>query len=222
MVNKRNYILISAIICTLIMMFVDGFIKPPYMVKSLIKIVVFGCIVLSFAILHKERLLLFKIRKESLFKTILLSAGVYLVIVIGYWLTSSFIDYSNITATLSTTIGVNKTNFLYVSLYISFVNSLLEEIFFRGYCYLTLRKYSNHKFSCLFSAVLFAIYHGGMLDGWFQVYIYILMIVLLFIAGLFFNVLDNKTDSILPSWLPHMFANFGINTVGFILFGINY
>lgn len=217
--KKRNHILISAVICTLIMIFVDGIVKPPYMVKSFIKIIVFGGNVLTYACLHKDKLPLFRSEKRSLIKTLMLSAGVYAVIIAGYLLTKNFIDYSNITDTLTSDIGVSKENFLYVSLYISFVNSLLEEIFFRGYCYLTLRKYTGNKFGCIFSAVLFAVYHGGMLDGWFNAAAYIFMIAALFMAGLFFNMLDNKQDSVLPSWLPHMFANFGINTVGFILFG---
>jgi membrane protease YdiL (CAAX protease family) len=42
----------------------------------------------------------------------------------------------------------------------------------------------------------------------------------LFVAGMLFNFLDFKSESIYPSWLTHMFTNFAINTVGFILFGI--
>lgn len=218
--NKRNYIIASAVVCALIMMFVDGIVKPPYMVKSIIKLAAFGGGVLSYAVFGKEKLSFFGLEKKSLIKTLLLSAGVYAVIILGYSVTRSFIDYSNITGTLTSTIGVSRENFLYVSLYISFVNSLLEEIFFRGYCYLTLRKHTDSKFSFIFSAALFALYHGGMLDGWFNVFAYIFMLAALFGAGIFFNILDNKKDSILPSWLPHMFANFGINTVGFILFGM--
>jgi len=220
MAKQRNAILISAVICTIIMMLIDGIVKPPYMIKSIIKIIVFGISILIFKLLHKENLLLFKIRKESFLKTILLAVSVYLVIILGYFLTRPIIDYSNITDTLTSTIGVSRENFIYVSLYISFINSLLEEIFFRGYCYLILRRFSSEKFSFLFSGAMFALYHGGMLTGWFHIGIYLLILALLMIAGFFFNMLDNKADSVLPSWLPHMFANFGINTVGFMLFGL--
>lgn len=218
--KQRNYIIFSAVLGTLVMLFVDFFIKPPYFLKSILKILIFGGIVLSYVLVHKERLRLFRVHKKSLLLTLLLSVGVYFVILLGYQVTRSFIDYSNITATLTETIGVNKGNFIYVSLYISFVNSLLEEIFFRGYCYLALRKQTSHLGSFLFSAGMFALYHGGLLDGWFNVFGYLLMLGLLFLAGLFFNLLDRKQDSVFPSWLPHMFANFGINTVGFLLFGM--
>ena len=202
------------------MMFVDGFLKPPYMIKSLIKLIIFGGSVIFYRIRQKETLLLFSIEKKSLIRILLLSFGIYGIIIGAYRLTANWIDYSHITETLTSTIAVKKENFLYVSIYISLINSFLEEIFFRGYCYLTLRNHMSEKISCFFSAGLFALYHGGMLDGWFSILIYLLMLGLLFLAGLFFNKLDQKSGSILPSWLPHMFANFGINTIGFILFKI--
>ena len=209
----------SAIFCALCMMFIDGVIQPPYAVKSAIKLLVFGSFVLPYALKNRENY--FKIKKKGLLLTVLLSAGVYLLIVGGYFATRSFIDYSGITKSLTADIGVNRDNFLFVSLYISFVNSLLEEVFFRGYCYLSLRKHLHPGLSLIFSAALFALYHGGMLVGWFHPAVYALMLFLLFLAGLFLHALDHKADSILPSWLPHMFANFGINTVGFLLFAMS-
>ena len=220
--KERNFILGTAILCTIAMLLVDGLLSPPYFLKSIIKMVLYGGCVLLYTTVYKERPELFHMPKGAWIRTVLLSAGVFLLIVSGYFLTRTFVDYSNITGTLTSTIGVSKDNFLYVSLYISFVNSLLEEIFFRGYCYLTLRKHMGHGYSFVFSALLFSFYHVGLLNGWFHIAVYLLMLTGLFLAGLFFNLLDHKADSILPSWLPHMFANFGINTVGMLLFGILY
>ena len=39
----------------------------------------------------------------------------------------------------------------------------------------------------------------------------------LVIGGVIFNWLNEKLDTIYCSWLTHMFANFAINTIGFIL-----
>ena len=216
--QKRNFILLTAILCTVCMMLIDGLWQPPYFLKSLLKIAVFGGSLLAYAGLYHETPVRFRTSGASLKRTVLLAVGIYALIVGGFFLTRQIIDYSHITGTLTSTIGVSKENFLYVSLYISLVNSLLEELFFRGYAYLTLRRYADPKFCCFLSAGLFAVYHGGMLYGWFHVGIYLLMLAGLFAAGLLFNALDNKPDAVLPSWLPHMFANFGINTAGFILF----
>lgn len=41
----------------------------------------------------------------------------------------------------------------------------------------------------------------------------------LFGTGLFLNYVDEKSQTLYNSYFMHMFANFAINTIGFILFG---
>ena len=42
--------------------------------------------------------------------------------------------------------GITAGNFLWVAIYISVMNSFLEEFFFRGFGFITLKKYVNIKF----------------------------------------------------------------------------
>jgi len=63
-------------------------------------------------------------------------------------------------------------------------------------------------------------YHVAMMVGWFSLPVFLIIVAGLFVGGIIFNVLNEKSSTIYPSWLVHMFANFSINTVGFILFGI--
>ena len=42
---------------------------------------------------------------------------------------------------------VKKANFVFVSIYISLANSFLEEFFFRGFSFFTLKKFSNMNFA---------------------------------------------------------------------------
>jgi membrane protease YdiL (CAAX protease family) len=121
---------------------------------------------------------------------------------------------------LTENIGVTGKNFLFVSLYISFVNSLLEEFFFRGFAFLTLQRSVGKKFAYVFSAASFALYHIAMMIGWFSIGLFLLVMAGLFIGGLLLNYLNAKSQTVYPSWLVHMFANFAINTIGFLLFGI--
>ena len=129
-------------------------------------------------------------------------------------------DFSSITSSLTKNIGVTGENFVFVSLYISFVNSLLEEFFFRGFAFITLKRITSRRFAYLFSAAVFAVYHIAMMIGWFSLDVFIIIMVGLFAGGIIFNYLNEKSATVYPSWLVHMFANFAINTVGFILFGI--
>ena len=124
------------------------------------------------------------------------------------------------TTSLTSGMGITAENFLYVSLYISLMNSFLEEFFFRGYGFITLKKYTSRRFAYIFSSVIFAIYHVGMLVDMFNIWTSLLLLVGLIIGGCIFNYLNEANDNIYPSWFVHMFANFAINTIGFILFGI--
>ena len=121
---------------------------------------------------------------------------------------------------MNETTGVNKTNFLWVAIYISFINSLLEEFFFRGFAFLTLKKVTTKTFAYIFSSGAFALYHIAMMIGWFGVPVILISLLGLFIGGWIFDKFDDKKDNIYLSWLVHMFANFAINTIGFMLFGI--
>jgi membrane protease YdiL (CAAX protease family) len=203
---------------------IDAFIHPNYFVKIPIKIVFFLALPMLFFVKNREAFSdfkkLFVFRKSGILKAFLLGIGVYAVIVGGFLLTRNIIDYSNVTFNLTDGMGITASNFIYVSLYISLMNSFLEEFFFRGFGFITLKKYTTRKVAYIFSSVLFAIYHVGMLVGMFEFWALLLLLFGLIIGGCIFNFLNELNDNVYPSWFVHMFANFAINTVGFILFGI--
>lgn len=222
--KKSLYIVISVLFCSAVMSFIDGVISPPYMVKSGLKVLLFLLVPLIYFLINKgDATILKKLfvpRKKDLKLAVLLGLGVYAIVIAGYLLLGNFIDFSGIAESLTSGIGVNAGNFLYVAIYISFVNSLLEEFFFRGFSFIVLKKETSAKFAYIFSSALFALYHLGMTTGWFSPLIYVLALTGLFVGGCIFNFLNEKCENIYPSWLVHMCANFAINTVGFIIFGI--
>ena len=105
-------------------------------------------------------------------------------------------------------------------MYIAFLNSLLEEFFFRGFGFILLSKHAGRGFAFGFSALCFALYHLGMMNGWFSPGLLLLTVFGLFVGGCIFNYLNARCENIYPSWLVHMCANFAINTVGFMIFGL--
>lgn len=221
--KKRSGILCGIVIVfCIIMAIVDGVWQADYFVKSAVKLVLFLVLPALFARADKSLgfAALFRFDKKSLPLALLLGIGVYIVILGGYLLLKDVFDFSGITKSLTANIGVHGGNFIYVSLYISFVNSLLEEFFFRGFAFLTLRRTAGERFAYVFGAGVFAVYHVAMMLGWFSLPVFLLVLVGLFAGGLIFNYLNAKSGTIYPSWLVHMFANFAINTIGFMLFGI--
>lgn len=203
---------------------IDGILHPPYLYKSLLKILLFLVVPAAYFLVYRDEVShlkkLFLPRKKDFISAVFLGVGVYSIIMAAYFILKNYIDLSVIQQSLTAGIGVNEANFVYVVIYISFVNSLLEEFFFRGFAFIILKEKTGRIFAYIFSAFLFAIYHVGMTSGWFHFGIYLLAMAGLFIGGCIFNLLNEKCENIYPSWLVHMCANFAINTVGFILFGL--
>ena len=203
------------------MSFVDAIIQPGYFIKSLIKIALFLIFPFVYSKFDKGCNLkkLFKPDKKGIATALLLGIGVYTVVLSAFLIFKNVFDFSALTGSLTEATGVNKQNFIFVALYISFANSLLEEFFFRGFAFLTLKGVSNRIFAYVFSSLMFAIYHIAMMIGWFGLPVILLSLLGLFAGGVIFNYINEKYDNIFLSWLIHMFANFATNTIGFILFG---
>lgn len=217
---RKLKISLLVIIACIVMGIVDAVIQPGYAAKSAIKIVMFLLIPIGYCILDKEVSIakLLKPDKKGFVIALCLGATVYVVILGAYLLFKNVFDFSALTTSLGETTGVNKSNFIWVAIYISFVNSLLEEFFFRGFSFITLKRFATRRFAYIFSSSLFALYHIAMMIGWFGVPVILISLAGLFLGGLIFNKFDEKNENIYLSWLVHMFANFATNTIGFMLF----
>jgi len=209
-------------VCCALMALVDGVWRPGYLVKSAVKAVLFAGCPIVYSLLDREIRVreLFRFDKKSVAMALGLGAAVYLVIVGGYFLFGSFFDFSAVADSLMKNAGVSRGNFIWISLYISFVNSLFEEFFFRGLAFLSLRRVASVGFAHGFGAVAFALYHVAMIVGWFSTGTFLLVMAGLAVGALLFQWLDQKTGTLYPSWMAHMCANFAINTIGFILLGV--
>ena len=220
--KKITLIVILIIAFCVLMAIIDGILKADYFTKSIVKLVMFLILPLIYSFFDKDLDIkkIFIPNKRGIKLAVVLCLLVYVIILSGYLLLKDVFDFSAITTSLTNNIGVTGQNFVFVSLYISFVNSFLEEFFFRGFAFLTLKRITGRKFAYLFSSAVFALYHIAMMIGWFNLDVFIIVMAALFAGGIIFNYLNEKSATIYPSWLVHMFANFAINTIGFILFGI--
>lgn len=207
-------------IACVVMGIVDAIIQPGYIVKSVIKFVMFLLIPVLYSVRMRDNSIskIIKPEKKGIIIAVLLGVAIYIIILGAYFIFKNIFDFSGLTASLNKTTGVNKGNFIFVAIYISFVNSLLEEFFFRGFAFLILKKVASKKFAYIFSSVAFAVYHIAMMIGWFGVPVVVISLLGLFVGGLIFDIFDDIKDNIYLSWIVHMFANFAINTIGFILF----
>lgn len=199
---------------------VEGGLAPVYPVKSTLKIAIFlGCIGL-YTLLSRDYGPFQALRYPDRIKfAALLAAGVFAFLLGGYLILSPWLDLSAIPENLAAKEGITAKTFPLAAAYITLCNSLLEELFFRGFAFLTLYRLGCVKLAYGFSALAFALYHVSITSSWGAPVLILLMVAGLTGAGLFFNWLD-QGGSLYPSWLVHVGANLGINVVGLILFGI--
>ena len=172
MLKKKKTIILIVLVGCLIMGFIDAVIRPEYLIKSFIKIILFSIMPLLYSRYDKDLNLssLFKVKsKKEIIIAILSGIAVFLFILGAYFIIGKFFDFSKVVSSLSENVGVNNNNFIFVAIYISFINSLLEEFFFRGFAFLKLKEVSTRNFSYIFSSLAFALYHVAMMIGWFDI-----------------------------------------------------
>ncbi|MBQ6223251.1 MAG: CPBP family intramembrane metalloprotease [Solobacterium sp.] len=215
---KKNLILavLLPVIGVSVMMYIEAVIKPVYLYKSLLKIFVFSSVAVIYSLVTKEKIIdLIRIRKRlPSRKLILAMIFVYLFILCVYFLLHDRIDLSNIRNSLLAKEGLTRDNFIFIFSYIIVINSFLEEALFRGFLY-TVFADRNHPVSgAVFSSLLFAVYHLGIVFTWFDPLILILCITGLAGTGLFLQYICIREDNLFACWFVHACANLAINTIG--------
>jgi len=107
--------------------------------------------------------------------------------------------------------GITTTTFPFIALYILFGNSMLEEFYFRGLLPNLVGK-SRNRF--ILPSFLFAVYHISIFLPWFSPALLILAVTGLWVGGVIFQLANEKSGTILPSWTIHMCADIGVLLIG--------
>lgn len=219
--SKIIFILLSVTLGSIILSIIDGIIRPEYIIKTISKLCIFPTSTLLYFMFFKDERkhlkAMMQVSKKSIISAFVLGIGVFSVVMGAFLLLKGIVDFSAFTENLSSTAGLNSNNFIFVFLYICILNSLMEELFFRALAFLSFKRQVGRLFAYVFSSASFALYHTGMTAAFVAPWVFSLMVLGLFIGGLIFNFLDEKTESILPSWLCHLFANLATCSIGFIL-----
>lgn len=145
----------------------------------------------------------------------ILGLGIILIIIVPQ-VADKFVNVDQIADTIHKK-GMNKGNIIFVYSYIAIVNSFIEELMFRGIGYIELKKHMPEKYACSISAMLFAIYHIAIVNGAVNIWLTILSVIALYIAGVILNKIDKKTDTIIPSYMVHSLSNWILNIIGYLI-----
>ena len=214
--KKKIYLLIDAILFVVLMNFIEAVLMPGYWIKSLIKFIYIVLSVVVYCGLFKKRfneaVYFNKAKLPWVFYAGLV--GVYILFIIGFLLIKDYLNINEIENSLLIKENITKQNCLYVFAYIIVINSLLEEIFFRG---LIFHGFDNRLISYLVSGISFSLYHLSMIANWGNAFIFVLMLVLLFLASVVLQIFSLHFKSLKASYLVHAMSNLAINSLGFYI-----
>lgn len=216
---KAKITSILLVIC--ILMCIIELLGISYLMKTIIKVILFLCVPLVYNLITRDVNIIsfLKIKNaKNILKSIMFGVVVYISIILGYIVIKDYIPPEQIINSLNK-MNITFNNFLFVSLYISIINSFIEEFLFRGFACIGVNAESNKIFYIIMSSLIFSLYHVGIMANWFSIPIFIIFIIGLFLCGLLFCYLNKKSSNIYNSWMIHMFANFAINSIGFYMLG---
>ncbi len=219
MIKRCVVVILIVSICILAIAYTDMIIRPGYLIKTLIKAPIFFFVPLLYSLKDNsyKPVEILTSNLKGLKLSLLLGCIIYIIMVGCYIIVNSLADLSAIKSSLENNLGINRNNFIIIGLYVSFINSFLEEWFFRGFVFSRIKVVSR-PMAYIVSSVSFSLYHVAIIDGMFNIGLLILVMTGLFVGGTIFNYLNEKNNNIYSSWFCHCFANLAMNTIGFFIF----
>lgn len=139
-----------------------------------------------------------KVKADVFFAVVFFGMGVMMLANIATSLTSSLVEeFGYSTEYTDNSMGDDAIEIILRTISISVFPAFFEEFLFRGAILQSLRKYSCDSFAIFFSAFLFGLVHGNIVQMPFA-----------FLGGIFFAAVTVKTNSILPAMTVHFLNNF--------------
>ncbi|SER28227.1 CPBP family intramembrane glutamic endopeptidase [Piscibacillus halophilus] len=221
--NQIRQVIVLSVISCVALFYIEQILEVSYVLKTSSKILLFLIVpVLFIKIVLKEKLMeslrLNQIDVKGLQLGIELGILSMIVVITAYVLLQNYIDAEGIILDLQERLNITLETYVFVALYITFGNSLLEEFYFRGFIFLKFYQSGYHWLGYIFSSALFAVYHVAIFATWFSFEIMLLALAGLFIVGFIFCWLNTKSNNFLNSWILHICADIAVVSIGFYLF----
>ena len=133
-----------------------------YAYTSALKFALFMlCPAIYFALANSGRfkdLFSFRGNKKYIKASFFLGIGAFVFILAAFIAINPLLDRVMIVGALSN-VGITGENYLFALAYYILINVALEELFFRGFLFLTLFRMNVKSYAYIFSGLLFAAYH---------------------------------------------------------------
>ncbi len=146
--------------------------------------------------------------------------GIFLALIyfLAFLAFKDFISLGEITSGLKDSISLNTTNLIFIGAYIIFINSLLEEYFWRGFVFKKLFSSIKPLQAYLFSGIAFSFHHVMFYYNWFSPLFFILVTLGLVFYAMIMNFIFQKYKDLFSCWFIHIFADIAQIGIGFFIF----
>ncbi|MBO0586716.1 CPBP family intramembrane glutamic endopeptidase [Sporosarcina sp. E16_8] len=193
------------------LLWIDQSVEVAYIWKTMAKMILF--LILPLILFRKVGFPFLRLRqtdRKSMMTAIGSGVAIMGFIIVAFIFLQPFIDIAALLADLASA-GITTTTFPFIALYILFGNSMLEEFYFRG---LLPNLVGKSLIRFILPSFLFAIYHITIFLPWFNPALLILAVTGLWVGGVIFQLANEKSGTILPSWTIHMCADIGVLLIG--------
>jgi len=138
------------------------------------------------------------------------------IIIVSYWLLGrSNIDFSQMQSLLHTA-GIDSVwKYILLVLYLTVVNSLIEEYVFRWFMYRQLSKIVAPIAAVVISGLIFTVHHTVVLAAYIPWYFNALASLGVLTGGLVWSYLYYRYGKIWPAYISHIGADIGVFVIGY-------
>lgn len=217
--NKKAFI--YSIFAVLVLIGLEQLLGLQYISKQVARILLFVIVpILSIYYIRNSTLkdeIKFGIPSLSELKIPIIASLVIFTGTIGGFFAIQFMfDSSKIIEGLEG-IGIGMHNVWLWAIYLSVINSLIEEFFFRGYIYFSLEKRSK-TLAIIVSSAMFSFYHVVLFFLLFNIWTVIFTVIGLFVIGVFLAYMNKYGKSFVNSWIIHISADIAVVLIGIYIF----
>ena len=217
----KKIIIGYSLISLLILYMLEQIIMTPYVIKTIIKIpmfTLFPFLIQHFMLKSKLSMVIKKSERENI---LFWSVFIFIFIFIISLSLKPFLDIKAISLDFRNRMMLSHRDMILAGVYTIFVNSLIEEYFFRGFIFYGLFRNGWYKSANIFSSAAFSIYHISIFKAWFSLELMLLMLFGLFAGGVMFASFVKKNESISAPWIIHISVDLALVLFGLWILGLS-
>ena len=152
----------------------------------------------------------------------MLGVGIFLALIYfsAYFIFRNYLNLEFIGNNLNELASIDATNIIFIGLYIIFINSLLEEFFWRGFIFKETSNLINAPLTYLITGIAFSFHHVMFYYTWFSFPFLSLVTIGLIGFAMIVNFIFQKYNDLYSCWLIHGMVDIVQIVIALMIFNV--